>query len=124
MRARCQLKTKKDGKISVFRCFYMFTLQNALPGVCSPVETGEVARVAQRRGSDLPRGLHFAKNDRLFGQKNTVVQFAYAFEFFKQIFNREFRFFFAAYVVYDFTGVHHYKSVAVSERVVHVMRDH
>ena len=28
-----------------------------LPGVCSPVEAGEVARVAWRRGGDLPRGL-------------------------------------------------------------------
>ena len=28
-----------------------------LPGVCSPVEAGEVARVACRRGGDLPRGL-------------------------------------------------------------------
>ena len=36
----------------------------ALPGVCSPVEAGEVARVAWRRGGDLPRGLRFAQNDR------------------------------------------------------------
>ena len=29
----------------------------AFPGVCSPVEAGEVARIAWRRGGDLPRGL-------------------------------------------------------------------
>ena len=29
----------------------------AIPCVCSPVEAGEVARVAWRRGGDLPRGL-------------------------------------------------------------------
>ena len=34
-----------------------------LPGVCSPVEAGEVARVARRRGGDLPKGLRFAQND-------------------------------------------------------------
>ncbi|MDD6903242.1 MAG: hypothetical protein PUI94_05085, partial [Eubacteriales bacterium] len=27
-----------------------------LPGVCSPVEAGEVARIARRRGGDLPGG--------------------------------------------------------------------
>ena len=31
--------------------------ENTLPGVYSPVEAGEVARVAWRRGGDLPRGL-------------------------------------------------------------------
>ncbi len=31
--------------------------KTTLPGVCSPVEAGEVARVAWRRGGDLPRGL-------------------------------------------------------------------
>ena len=31
--------------------------ESPLPGVCSPVEAGEVARVAWRRGGDLPRGL-------------------------------------------------------------------
>ena len=35
----------------------------AFPGVYSPVEAGEVARVAWRRGGDLPRGLRFAQND-------------------------------------------------------------
>ena len=30
-----------------------------LPGVYSPVEAGEVARTACRRGGDLPRGLRF-----------------------------------------------------------------
>ena len=29
----------------------------ALPGVCYPVEAGEVARIAWRRWGDLPRGL-------------------------------------------------------------------
>ena len=31
--------------------------ESPLPGVCSPVEAGEVARVAWRRGGDLPRWL-------------------------------------------------------------------
>ena len=35
----------------------------ALPGVCSPVEAGEVARVAWRKGGDLPRGLHYVQDD-------------------------------------------------------------
>ena len=35
----------------------------AFPGVCSPVEAGEVARVAGRRGGDLPRGLRYAQDD-------------------------------------------------------------
>ena len=34
-----------------------------LPGVCSPVDAGEVARRACRRGGDLPRGLHCVQND-------------------------------------------------------------
>ena len=38
--------------------------KTTLPGVCSSVEAGEVARVAWRRGGDLPRGLRFAQNDR------------------------------------------------------------
>ena len=39
----------------------------AFQGVCSPVEAGEVARIACRRGGDLPRGLRkFAQDDRLF----------------------------------------------------------
>ena len=29
--------------------------KTTLPGVCSPVEAGEVARKACRRGGDLPR---------------------------------------------------------------------
>ena len=29
--------------------------KTTLPGVCSPVEAGEVARVAWRRGGDLPK---------------------------------------------------------------------
>ena len=37
--------------------------KTTLPGVCSPVEAGEVARVACRRGGDLPRGLHYVQND-------------------------------------------------------------
>ena len=39
----------------------------AFPGVCSPVEAGEVARIACRRGGDLPRGL------RKFAQDDTIV---------------------------------------------------
>ena len=37
--------------------------KTTLPGVCSPVEAGEVARIACRRGGDLPRGLHYVQND-------------------------------------------------------------
>ena len=43
----------------------------AFPGVCSPVEAGEEARTARRRGGDLPRGLRmFAQDDRT-GLKTT-----------------------------------------------------
>ena len=31
--------------------------ESTLPGVCSPVEAGEVARIACRSGGDLPKGL-------------------------------------------------------------------
>ncbi len=38
----------------------------AFPGVCSPVEAGEVACVARRRGATLPRGLRrFAQDDKI-----------------------------------------------------------
>ena len=38
----------------------------AFPGVCSPVEAGEVACVARRRGGDLPRGLRrFVQDDKI-----------------------------------------------------------
>ena len=41
----------------------------AFPGVYSPVEAGEVARVAWLRGGDLPRGLRkFAQDGSKFAQ--------------------------------------------------------
>ena len=39
--------------------------KTTLPEVCSPVEAGEVARVAWRRGGDLPRGLHYVQDDNI-----------------------------------------------------------
>ena len=44
----------------------------AFPGVCSPVEAGEVARIAWRRGGDLPRGLHYVQDDSIVERKRRI----------------------------------------------------
>ena len=66
--------------------------ETTLPGVCSPVEAGEVARVAWRRGGDLPRGLRLRLRMTLImisvltrkkaGGENFAARFRYSADIF------------------------------------------
>ena len=56
-----RLKPKRKKKILHFGFLFcvLTPRKTTLPGVCSPVEAGEVARKACRRGGDLPRGVAY-----------------------------------------------------------------
>ena len=55
--------SKKGGLLRSERYSNIKSVCFAFPGVCSPVEAGEVARTACRRRGDQPRGLHFVRDD-------------------------------------------------------------
>ena len=70
------MKISTPPRFFVYRfMFYILTpRKTTLPGVCSPVEAGEVARTACRRGGDLPRGI------RQKAQNDACIEFVIANE--------------------------------------------